>query len=60
MPEIVIVVKGGMVQDVYSTEESIDVTVMDLDTEEGLALEETMQEVRRFLNRRHQHLTKYV
>ncbi len=43
MPEIVIVVKGGMVQDVYSTEESIDVTVMDLDTEEGLALEETMQ-----------------
>ena len=39
MAEIVIVVKGGMVQDVYSTEKDVNVTVMDLDTEEGLELE---------------------
>ena len=43
MAEIVIVVKGGMVQDVYSTEKDIDVTVMDLDTEEGLALEDELE-----------------
>lgn len=39
MAEVVIVVKGGMVQDVYSTDEDVDVTVLDLDTEEGMALE---------------------
>ena len=39
MAEVVIVVKGGMVQDVYSTEEDVDVTVLDLDTEEGIELE---------------------
>ena len=39
MTEVVIVVKGCMVQDVYSTEENVDVTVMDLDTEEGVELE---------------------
>ena len=39
MAEIVIVVKGGMVQNVYSSEKGVDVTVMDLDTEEGLELE---------------------
>ena len=38
MAEIVVVVKGGMVQDVYSTENDIRVTVMDLDTEEGQEL----------------------
>ncbi len=42
MSEIVIVVKGGMVQDVYSNDPDIDVTVMDLDTEEGLALEKEL------------------
>ena len=43
MAEIVIIVKGGMVQDVYSTEQDIAVTVMDLDTEEGLALEDELK-----------------
>ena len=39
MAQVVIVVKGGMMQDVYSTDEDVDVTVLDLDTEEGMALE---------------------
>ncbi len=39
MAEVVIVVKGGIVQDVYSTDEDVDVTDLDLDTEEGMALE---------------------
>lgn len=39
MAQVVIVVKSGMVQDVYSTDEDVDVTVLDLDTEEGMALE---------------------
>jgi len=39
MAEVVIVVKGGMVQDVYSTEKDVDVTVLDLDTKEGMELE---------------------
>ena len=39
MAQVVIVVKGGMVQDVYSNDEDVDVTVLDLDTEEGMALE---------------------
>lgn len=43
MADIVIVVKGGMVQDVFSTDPSTDVTVMDLDTEEGLELEKELE-----------------
>ena len=39
MTEVVIVVKGGMVQDVYSNEKDVDVTVLDLDTEESMELE---------------------
>lgn len=35
MTEIVIVVEGGMVQEVYSTDKNVTVTVNDLDTEEG-------------------------
>lgn len=33
---IVIVVKGGMVQDVYSEDENARVEILDLDTEEGM------------------------
>lgn len=39
MTEVVIVVKGGMVQNVYSNEKDVDVTVLDLDTEDGMELE---------------------
>ena len=39
MQKIVIFVKGGMVQDVYASREDIDVTVVDLDTEDGVELE---------------------
>lgn len=35
MIEIVIVVEGGMVQEVYSTDKNVSVAVNDLDTEEG-------------------------
>lgn len=43
MAEIVTIVKDGMVQDVFSTDADIEVTVLDLDTEEGMAREETIQ-----------------
>ena len=43
MADIVIVVKGGMVQEVFSSDRSVDVTVMDLDTEEGLELEKELE-----------------
>ncbi len=35
MIEIVIVVEGGMVQEVYSTDKNVSVAVNDHDTEEG-------------------------
>ena len=41
MTEIVVVVSGGMVQDVYSNNETVKVTVLDYDTEEGQVLSET-------------------
>jgi len=37
MARIVIVVEGGLVQEVFSTEKDTDVEVLDLDTEEGQA-----------------------
>ena len=43
MADIVIVVKGGMVQDVFGTDPSVKVTVMDLDTEDGMALEKGLE-----------------
>lgn len=39
MARIVIVVEGGLVQEVFSSEKDTDVTVIDLDTEEGQAAE---------------------
>lgn len=39
MAKIVIVVEGGLVQEVFSSEKDSDVTVIDLDTEEGQAVE---------------------
>ncbi|HRU98629.1 MAG TPA: hypothetical protein P5092_14495 [Ruminococcus sp.] len=35
MARIVIVVEGGLVQEIFSTEKDTDVELLDLDTEEG-------------------------
>ena len=35
MERIVITVKGGMVQDVYSSNRFVDVTIIDQDTDDG-------------------------
>ena len=37
MARIVIVVEGGLVQEVFSTEKDTEVELIDLDTEEGQA-----------------------
>lgn len=39
MARIMIVVEDGLVQEVFSSEKDTDVTVIDLDTEEGQAAE---------------------
>ena len=44
MEEIVIYVKGGMVQDVLASAKDIEVTVVDLDTEEGEELDAELRQ----------------
>jgi len=44
MEKVVIYVKGGMVQDVLASSEDTDVTVVDLDTEEGEELNEELRQ----------------
>ena len=41
MEKVLIVVKGGMIQDVYGSSKNVNVEVLDLDTEEGMDAEET-------------------
>ena len=43
MKRIVIVVNGGLVSDVLSDDEDVEVTVCDLDTDEGYALWEKIE-----------------
>ena len=43
MEKVLIVVKGGMVQNVYGSSKDIDVEVLALDTEEGMDAEETTE-----------------
>jgi hypothetical protein len=43
MEKVVIYVKGGMVQDVYSSTKDTTVTVVDLDTAEGEKLDTELQ-----------------
>jgi len=44
MEKVVIYVKGGMVQDVFASSEDTDVTVVDLDTEEGEELDAELRQ----------------
>lgn len=45
MAEVAIIVKGGLVQAVYSTDENIDVEVYDMDTNEIDYFEDMWNEV---------------
>ena len=40
MKKIIITVHGGMVQEVFSTDHSIDVEILDFDTQDNSELEE--------------------